>query len=440
MAQRHMKYNPAFLKDDEIIDSFVVRLEEFNLIMGILKENTEKSNQHVLVIGPRGSGKTTLLLRIAAEIRKNPEFLNLWYPLVYAEESYDVASAGEFWLNALQRLEVQTNDDRWKRTYEDLSAEKDDERLHARALAQLMDFADSQNKRILLIVENLDMLLGRQCTDTDAWALRKTLLHEPRVMLLASAVTRFDEVENHDRAMFELFRQFELKPLDDEACRAVWRSVTGYEPKDKRIRPIQILTGGNPRLISIISLFGAKLSFKELMDDIISLVDDHTEYFKSHLDSLAPTERKVYLALAELWRESTSREISKIARLDVNKTSAMLNRLVERGDVSVKAEGKNKNLYHVAERMYNIYYLMRKRGESSSLVRAVVDFMKHYYEPEFKSPHMPDWFNVLIAEKINGGLEAAGKDSGDDKVGARLAALSEKYIVDPIVKTTFSGF
>ena len=36
------------------------------------------------------------------------------------------------------------------------------------------------------------------------------------------------------------------------------------------------------------------------MGDLVHLVDEHTEYFKSHLDALPAVERKVYLALAEI--------------------------------------------------------------------------------------------------------------------------------------------
>ena len=56
------------------------------------------------------------------------------------------------------------------------------------------------------------------------------------------------------------------------------------------MRPLEILTGGNPRLLAIIALFGAGRSFRELMDNLLDLVDDHTEYFKSHLESLPALE------------------------------------------------------------------------------------------------------------------------------------------------------
>lgn len=268
MSQRRMKYNPAFLTEEELVQSFVVRHADLELILHVIRDNVTNSNQHVLVIGPRGIGKTMLVLRVVAEVRRDEQLRQNWYPLVFAEESYEVTTPGEFWLEALFHLWHQTKNDQWGRTYEELKREQDEVRLRERALAQLMDFADAQGKRILLVVENLNMLLGDQISDDDAWVLRHTLQHEPRVMMLASATSRFDETENAGKAMFDLFKPHILEPLNEDECRRIWVSATGQAPTDRRIRPIQILTGGSPRLLTIISSFGAGKSFRELMEDL----------------------------------------------------------------------------------------------------------------------------------------------------------------------------
>jgi tetratricopeptide (TPR) repeat protein len=332
-----------------------------------------------------------LVLPVVEEVRGNEDLAARWYPLVFSEESYLVRTPGEFWLEALFHLAHKTDDERWRRTYEELRDEQDEERLRERALAQLMDFADREGKRILLVVENFNMLLGEQMSEGDAWKLRHTLQHEARVMLLATATPYFrwekrgalgPEMKNWGRAMFELFKLHELKPLDEEECGKLWNSVSGKEASDERVRPLQILTGGNPRLLAIISSFAGKMSLKELMDDLMELVDDNTEYFKSHLDSLPAVERRVYLALAELWDPVPAGKVAEVARLGVSKTSSLLKRLMERG-VVVQANGeRRRKLYEVCERMYNIYYLMRRCGGPSRRVKALVRFMVPFYGEE----------------------------------------------------------
>ncbi len=401
-----MKYNPALLSEQELVAGFVAREADLRLIMSTLRENTGGPNQHMLVIGPRGSGKTSLLLRAAAQVRRDPELNAAWYPLRFPEESYLVASPGEFWLEALLHLADQTGSSHWKDTFESLREESDEERLRERALGQLLDFAEQEGKRLLLIVENLHMLLGEQISSDDAWKVRHTLINEERIMLLCSATTRFDEIDNADKAMFDLFRILSLPPLTPGECDAVWQSITGQPLGEKGIRPIHILTGGNLRLLTIIAGFGAHRSFADLLHNLIALMDEHTEYFKSHLDGLAPTERKVYLALADLWDESPAREVARVARLDVNKTSALLQRLASRGAVTVVETGKRAKLYAVAERMYNIYHLMRRRGKAADRVNFAVRFMMALYGPEEAARHLALEAEHLAPEQYGDHLPA----------------------------------
>ena len=377
------KYNPGFLSDDEIVASFCVRNAAFETLVESLHASTGSSNVHSLVIGPRGSGKTHLLLRVAAEIRQEPS-LSGFYPIVFAEESYEVSSVGEFWLECLGHLSEQAPEDErsaLRLSYGDLRNTGDDRDLANRCLGAILDFADRHGKRVALLVENLNMLFA-ELDDPDAgWRLRHTLQTEPRIVLLGSATSRFDEIDHPDHALYELFRVITLRPLDTEECVSLWEAVSGQPSTSLAVRPLEILTGGNPRLLAIIALFSAGRSFRELMDNLLDLVDDHTEYFKSHLESLPALERRVYLALARLWKPATAREVADQSRTNINKCSALLTRLVERGAVMVVGGTPRRRQYYLAERLYNIYYLLRRDSGSSRVVEALIDFMVCLYSP-----------------------------------------------------------
>ena len=116
------------------------------------------------------------------------------------------------------------------------------------------------------------------------------------------------------------------------------------------------------------------------MDSLFDLVDDHTEYFKSHLESLPAQERRVYLALADLWKPALTKEVAERARLNTSKCSTQLARLIERGVVRLEGGSVRRKQYYLSERMYNIYYLLRRGQER--LVEVLVRFMEAYYSPE----------------------------------------------------------
>ena len=383
MAVNVKKYNPGFLTDDELVSKFCVRLPEFESIVETLRDSAASSNIHSIVIGPRGSGKTHLVLRVAAEVRQDTSLGGL-FPIVFGEESYEIGTAGEFWLECLGHLAEQAppeERDDLRLSYRDLMSIPlgDDHVLADRCLASLLDFADRRGQRLLLIVENLDMLFGEMMDDHTGWRLRKTLQTEPRVILLASATSRFAELDDPGKALYDLFRVIPLSPLDTHGCQVLWSQVSGQPKRAMLMRPLEILTGGSPRLITVIGGFEEAHSFRELMGNLLDLVDEHTEYFKSHLDALPHQERRIYLALARLWKPATAREVARLARVDVHKCSSQLKRLVDRGAVAIEGGTPRRRQYYLTERMYNIYYLLRRPSGEREMVETLIRFMASFY-------------------------------------------------------------
>ncbi len=375
MTTKLVKYNPSFLSDDELIGSFVARQADFDWVMNGIRGGSTDPDRHMLLVGLRGAGKTMLALRVAAELRHSPELNEIWYPLVLSEEINHVGTPGEFWLEVLAHLSHEVKNERLSQVREQLIDELDEERLGQSALTELLSFVKSEGKRLLLVVENFNRLVEKQIRPEGARTIRGTLATERGITLLATATSEFDEIKDPGKSLHGFFQIRKLGPLTNEECERVWTSVTGSEPDEGRVKAIRILTGGNPRLLAIISRFGDEKSLKGLMEDLMQLVDDHTGYFKNILDSLSLTEGKVYHALAEIWEPATAREVARITRYNTSTTSSYLAQLVDRGLVEVVSERARKKWYQVTERMYNIYYLMRRRGTSSSRVKALVNFM-----------------------------------------------------------------
>ena len=117
------------------------------------------------------------------------------------------------------------------------------------------------------------------------------------------------------------------------------------------------------------------------MEELVRLVDEHTEYFRGHLEVLPKAERRVYVAVLDLWQPSGTGEIAKRARMDVRAVSTMLGRLVRRGAVLRRpSNGSSRNLYVAAEPLYSIYYKLRRERDEAAIVESLVRFMLAFYD------------------------------------------------------------
>ena len=408
------KFNPGmFQSDDEVVRQFVVRQQELDLVLEVIRSNIDSpSCQHMLIVAPRGRGKTMLLARVCAELRTNNELSERLFPVRFMEESQEIVTLADFWLEALFHLAHANAAGNPKlsqellATHADLTARWRDTNIEGYARAAVLAAADRMGQKLVLMVENLQTL----CSDVDedfGWKLRQTLQSEPHIMLLATATSRFKGLDDAAQPFFELFRIVDLEPLDTVACRQLWNMVSSDAQTSREIKPLQILTGGSPRLIIIVATFARHRSLRQLLEDLVTLVDDHTEYFRSHLEGLAKIERRVYLAVIDLWQPSSAHEIAARARTDIRTVSALIARLVNRGAVLVEGTGR-KRRYSAAERLYSIYYKLRRERDEAELVRNLIQFMTVFYHSDELAEMTGAWrMEAAQSAAIREGLEQA---------------------------------
>ena len=410
------KFNPGTLQSDqEVVDQFVVRNRELDTVLEILHGNIESpSCQHVLIVAPRGRGKTMLLARAAAELRSKDKFSRFLLPVRFMEESHEIFNVADFWLETLFHLARESAASHpelaqeLRETHADLSGRWRERALGDRARAVVLNAAERIGRKLVLMVENLQTLCA-SVDDDFGWQLRAALQSEPQIMMLASATSRFEGLEDAEEPFFELFRVIDLTPLTTEECHRLWQAVSRDRVSVQEIRPLEILTGGNPRLLVVVAGFAEHRSLRALMEELVRLIDEHTEYFRGHLEALPKSERRVYIAIMDLWQPSSTGEIAERARMDVRVVSTMLRRLIDRGVVVPdRWTGNKKRLYSAAEPLYSIYYKLRRERDEAAVVESLIRFMVSFYDSSVLFPVFHGlWSEVKDSPSLLSGIDLA---------------------------------
>ena len=440
---RRRTYNPGQLTAEELKGSFIARQENLAEMLRIVRDQEPgRPCQHMLLVGARGMGKTTLGLRFLQAVREAPDLAAVWQPVPFDEESYGVTGSADFWLAALRHLSRATGEDRWQLRAEDLTrGESDASRREAYALASVLDFCKARGRRVILFVENLDLIFEQIADEREMHALRGVLIGHPELLLVGSANAVFDGIRRQQAPFYEFFQVITLRGLDAESCRAVFEGTFAREDgrlaqqsvsaEQGRIETIRALTGGNPRLLVLASEILMQSPLGTAFEDLETLIDEQTPYFKALIEALPAQARKVFNHLAGEWTPLRARDVSAGVSLTASHTSAQLRQLIDKGYVrEVGLPDEARARYEVADRFYNIYYLLRFSRPGRERLSRFVAFLHDLYgdggmytlygavlralrERTMSATELTDWVDVF-SEHVAEDREFAGREEWFD--------------------------
>ena len=394
------KFTPA-LEPPANLQKFLVGRESLvkRLLAAIDEARTCKSLQHFLLIGPRGIGKTHLLLlvyhTVRGAIRWNgiPHDLSkFWEPVLLSEEQYGIASLAELLGEVLVRLKDQAPSERLTQLLTHLQrTEIPHEAEREMILEYLRQRRSETGKRILLLLDNLQMILGN-FSEEDQSRLRSILISYDLFMIIGSAPTLFNAVLNYQAPFYNFFEIVWLKEISQDEIEELLKKrlehdkhtdiLSRFDEYRPRIRAIVHLTSGNPRLIlSLYQIFTAG-EILEVEQALLRLLDGLTPYFQDRMGQLSPQQRKVIEAMALMDGPATPVEISQTAHLPVNTVTSQLKRLEKVGCVrSHKEKGKRETLYDISDQLFRLWRQMRVEAGRRRL-GFIVKFLKIWFTEE----------------------------------------------------------
>jgi hypothetical protein len=312
----------------------------------------------------------------------------------FPEESYAITDLADFWLAAISHLAYETGDT-------DLAARGDALRneytpsvdLAGAALATLKDWSRQHGRRLLLLVDNLDMVLSQINNTRENARLRDALMNDGTFMLVGGATSFFHEARAYDQPLYNFFKIWYLDALEggqiDQLLlrRAAADNRTDFEQQlqknDARIKVLHYFTGGNPRLVLMLYRIIASSDLIDVRRGLEKLLDEVTPYYKAKIESLPPQQRKILDHIARVSARTgsglTPTEIAAETRLPVNQVTSQLKRLSGLGYVRAANVRARSSWYSLAEPLYAIWHQMRFGRESRERMAWLIEFLKAWY-------------------------------------------------------------
>ena len=217
-------YNPDRMTEQEIKQTFVARQKQVDELVTMIERQPEGAGvQHVVIIAPRGMGKTTMLLMIGFAVRDRG-LASRWQTVRFAEESYSITSLADFWLQTITLLAEEVNEPSLQAQASALAKEfrKDDE-LQEATLALLKDWCRQHGKRLVLLVDNFDLILEQINDEQENARLRNLLMNDGTIMLIGGATTFFREARAYDQPLYNFFKIVHLDTLKFEETQDLLR-------------------------------------------------------------------------------------------------------------------------------------------------------------------------------------------------------------------------
>lgn len=390
-------YNTQRVSDEQSRMLFVARTHLFQLIIESIRTTRKDAPpQHHLILGQRGMGKTTLLKRIEVELRSSP-LHNSFIPLLFPEEQYNLDSLDTFWLNCLdsladvlekeEKLEDVAEIDREVARLSALPAEERTKRIYP----FFRHFVFTLQRRPVLLIDNINFVLQRLSRE-EQHTLRSLMTEDYAPIIIGASSNQVEETNDYRAPFYDAFQVHFLKRLTSQELTDILNNlatVTGQtnlkkdiQEKSSRLKALNQLTGGNPRTAVILFKQAIKGFSDDITGDLDGILDDLTPIYKARFEELPEKMQIIINAIAMQWDPITLEQIRNNTKMDNGQISPQLKRLNDAGWIEKPQTARGKGgSYEVSERMFNIWYLMRRSSRrQKKTVFCLSKFLEAFYE------------------------------------------------------------
>lgn len=416
MAENNFSYGGRYYQSanadaQSIKDNFLIRLEEFDIIMSDIRRNPMKGSvQHYLLLGRRGSGKSTLLRRIQVEINEDEALQKKYVPINLAEEQANIYRLFDLLNEIIDELEE-------KGIEVNRPDEDEDCNAYTRLLFSALHGAiEKSGKKVVLLLDNIDRIFEN--LHEDQGLVREMLLNFDDIKIIGGSTRMSEHFWKYDEPFYEFFRVLKLEKLSAEETKKLllhWAEKPGYEElknfvenRQGQLETVRQLTDGLPRTLQFFVNILINKEQESAYEYMRQIMDVMTPLYQERLNTLPASQRKIVLQMAFLWESVGAGEIADASHMRNNLVSAQLKQLIDKGIAEkVDSAGTKKILYRLSERFFNLW-LIFTQGSPKEKRRAkyLTIFMENFYDGD-SIRELPQRHLVVLHEKTQSSQRAA---------------------------------
>ncbi|NQE46337.1 Photosystem I assembly protein Ycf3, partial [ANME-1 cluster archaeon GoMg2] len=388
------RFQPDAMEKDMLERLFTGRNRK-NQLKKLAKEiESAVKNQtprYYLIIGPRGVGKTHFITLLYYNVIERIENI---LPVKLSEEEFSIYRVSDLLLRILELTE-----EREKINFSDFERMSDDEVVIA-----ALDELKSKGKLIVLFLENLNQILGKQMSKKEVQRLRSIFQTENIFTVVTTAPLVFPQVSEHQEPFFNFFDIIYLKELTRDELKELVMEIASIENNEeflskmdeyaRKIDAVGVLTGGSPRMAILLYDLMSKGKIADVEKAFFKLLDENTPYYQDVFTLLSAEKRKVFDTLITIERPATPKEIAKKARLDDKTVNTLLRRLEKDGYVISRRMGKTTK-YEVRERLFRLWRELRRQPFAMQKLSILVEFLELWYSVEERKEKFLEYFEDL---------------------------------------------
>ena len=353
-----------------------------------------KSKNHLLFIGPRGIGKTHLLSCIEDVVQSDAALGASVVVVRFPEESNRTLSFADFLIGMCGVLkDVLEDEPLWSELFATVQTEEDDARVADTLVPAIREANRRRGRTLLVMLENLGEILGRQIRDkNDVAALRKFLMADNGCLLVATAPLHFDGITDVRQPFYDFFDIQILENLSfEETVEVIRLNLEWEERKDvldtlegmrPRLQALYRMTGGNPRLTMMLYELIAHESITSVQDQFHLLLDRISPFYQGRLNDLPPGQRALLECLASMRdQEKTPAAIAARMRMSQQETSSLLKRLTDAHYLRADRHPRDRRsrLYTIREGFFDIWLAMNLSRGARRRLPFLLEFFSFFY-------------------------------------------------------------